>query len=152
MRPAKGQDMAKVFYLGVVERGLNGSFGVYFPDFPGCVSAANTFEETVAGGQEALELHLEGMREDGLTIPEPSPVTAFDPDEHEGSDVFRLVMFPVESEAPASDRDPAVRVNITMNPRLLSRVDAAAQANGLTRSGLLALASRQWISANGAPR
>ena len=144
--------MAKVFYLGVVERGLHGSFGVFFPDFPGCVSAATTFEETVAGGQEALELHLDGMREDGLTIPGPSPVTAYDPDEHEGSDVYRLVMFPVERETPPTGRDPVVHINITMNPGLLSRVDAAAQANGLTRSGLLALASRQWISANGAPR
>ncbi|MDP3400359.1 MAG: type II toxin-antitoxin system HicB family antitoxin [Brevundimonas sp.] len=144
--------MAKVFYMGVVERGLNGSFGVYFPDLPGCVSAADTFEETVAGGQEALELHLDGMREDGLTIPEPSPVTAFDPDDYPGSDVFRIVMFPVESETAGGDPTPAVRINITMNLRLLNRVDAAAQANGLTRSGLLALASRQWINANGAPR
>lgn len=144
--------MAKVFYMGVIERGLNGSFGVYFPDLPGCVSAAESFEETVSGGQEALELHLEGMREDGLTIPDPSPVTAFDPDDYPGSDVVRLVMFPVESAAPAAERDAAVRVNITMNPRLLNRIDAAAQANGLTRSGLLALSARQWISANGASR
>lgn len=140
----------KVFYLGVVERGLNGSFGVYFPDLPGCVSAAENFEDAVAEGQEALELHLEGMREDGLDIPEPNPVTAFDPEDYPGSDVYRLVMFPVDQEtAQAEDPTPAVRVNITMNPRLLSRVDAAAQANGLTRSGLLALASRQWINANG---
>ena len=48
--------MARVYYMGVVERGLNGSFGVYFPDLPGCVSAGDSLEETVAGGQEALEL------------------------------------------------------------------------------------------------
>ena len=142
--------MAKVFYMGVVERGLNGSFGVYFPDLPGCVSAAETFEETVTGGQEALELHLEGMIEDGLDIPDPSPVTAFDADEWPGSQVLRIVMFPVENPgAKVEDSTPAVRINMTMNSRLLSRVDAAAQANGLTRSGLLALAARQWINANG---
>lgn len=97
--------MAKVFYLGIVERGLNSSFGVYFPDLPGCVSAANTFEETVAGGQEAIELHIQGMREDGLVIPDPRPMAAFDPQEHEGGEVFRLVMFPVEVEVITVERD-----------------------------------------------
>lgn len=140
--------MAKVFYMGVVERGLNGSFGVYFPDLPGCVSAGDSFEEAVTGGQEALDLHLEVMREDGLTIPDPSPVTAFDPDDYPGSDVVKIVMFPVEAEGET--KEAAVRANVTMNPRLLRKVDAAAEANGLTRSGLLALAARQWISANGA--
>lgn len=142
--------MARVYYMGVVERGLNGSFGVYFPDLPGCVSAGDSLEETVAGGQEALELHLEGMAEDGLDIPEPSLITAFDPDEWPGSQVERIVMFPVDNPgAKVEDSAPAVRINMTMNQRLLSRVDAVAQARGLTRSGLLAIAARQWINTNG---
>lgn len=140
--------MAKAFYLGVVERGLNGSFGVYFPDLPGCVSAGEDFETAVSDAQEALDLHLDGMREDGLEIPPPSPVTAFDPDEHVGSDVYRLVMFP--AAVTTDHRDRVVRANVTFPETLLKRIDAAAQADGMTRASLLAIAARQYLHANAA--
>jgi predicted RNase H-like HicB family nuclease len=42
------------------------------PDLPGCVAVGDTIEETQREIQEAIEFHLEGMRADGLPIPEPS--------------------------------------------------------------------------------
>ena len=141
--------MAKVFYLGVIERDPGGGFGVSFPDLPGCVSAGDDLAEAVAGGQEALELHLEGMREDGLNIPDPSPVTAFDSDEWPEDQAYKLVMFPVDGE-PAR-RERSVKANITINEGLLNRIDAVAQADGLSRSGLIALATRQWLRVHATP-
>jgi predicted RNase H-like HicB family nuclease len=44
------------------------------PDLPGCVAVGGTSEETLALMAEAIELHLQGMREDGEDIPEPSDV------------------------------------------------------------------------------
>ncbi|HET7463083.1 MAG TPA: type II toxin-antitoxin system HicB family antitoxin [Longimicrobium sp.] len=58
-------------YAIVIERSANG-FGVYVPDLPGCVAAARTGEEVHELIREAIEFHLEGMREDNEPIPEPT--------------------------------------------------------------------------------
>jgi predicted RNase H-like HicB family nuclease len=57
-------------YAIVIERGAD-SYGAYVPDLPGCVAAAETREEAVRLIREAIEFHIEEMREDGLEIPEP---------------------------------------------------------------------------------
>ena len=58
-------------YLVVVEKGAT-SFGAYVPDLPGCVAAGETRDEVLALIHEAIEFHLEGLREDGQPIPPPS--------------------------------------------------------------------------------
>ncbi len=58
-------------YVVIWEQGENG-IGAYVPDLPGCVTVGETREETLHLIREAVELHLKGMREDGLPIPEPS--------------------------------------------------------------------------------
>ncbi|MBX3279898.1 MAG: type II toxin-antitoxin system HicB family antitoxin [Acidobacteria bacterium] len=58
-------------YAVIVEEGEN-SFGAYAPDLPGCAAAAETREEVLQLIQEAIEFHIEGLREDGRPIPEPS--------------------------------------------------------------------------------
>jgi predicted RNase H-like HicB family nuclease len=58
-------------YAVVVEKGET-SFGAYVPDLPGCIAAANTKEEVLQLIHEAIEFHVEGLREDGQPIPEPS--------------------------------------------------------------------------------
>jgi len=57
-------------YLVVIERGED-SFGAYVPDLPGCVAVGKTREEALRLVEEAIELHLEALREQGLAIPEP---------------------------------------------------------------------------------
>jgi predicted RNase H-like HicB family nuclease len=58
-------------YAVIVEEGEN-SFGAHVPDLPGCVAVADTREEVLKLIQEAIEFHLEGMREAGESIPSPS--------------------------------------------------------------------------------
>lgn len=58
-------------YVVVIEKCKTG-FGAYVPDLPGCVATARTRAAALRLIREAVELHLAGLREDGLRIPKPS--------------------------------------------------------------------------------
>lgn len=58
-------------YLVVVEKGPS-SYGAYVPDLPGCIAAAESKDEVLTLIKEAIEFHLEGLREDGQPIPSPA--------------------------------------------------------------------------------
>jgi len=58
-------------YAIVIEKAEN-NYAAYVPDLPGCVATGRTIEETEKEIREAIDLHVRGMREDGLPIPEPS--------------------------------------------------------------------------------
>jgi predicted RNase H-like HicB family nuclease len=60
-------------YAVVIEKGPK-NFSAYVPDLPGCITTAKTLEEIEENIREAIELHLEGLREDGEPIPEPTTV------------------------------------------------------------------------------
>jgi len=61
-------------YVVILEKGKK-SFGAYVPDLPGCVAVGKTKKEALRLIREAIEFHIEGMRADGLPIPEPSSST-----------------------------------------------------------------------------
>lgn len=58
-------------YAIVIEKAEN-NYSAYVPDLPGCIATGTTVAETEAQIREAIEFHLEGLREDGLPIPQPS--------------------------------------------------------------------------------
>lgn len=58
-------------YAIVIEKAEQ-NYAAYVPDLPGCVATGKTIEETETQIQEAIKFHLRGMREDNLSIPEPS--------------------------------------------------------------------------------
>ena len=62
-------------YAVVIERGPQG-YGAYVPDLPGVISVGDTREEVMANVREAMTLHLEGLREAGDHIPEPTTLVA----------------------------------------------------------------------------
>ena len=63
-------------YAIVVERAAT-KYAAYVPDLPGCVAAGETIEETERLLREAIELHIAGMREDGLPVPPPTSVVDY---------------------------------------------------------------------------
>ena len=73
--PARTNRMAlrtdPIRYAVVIENGER-NYSAYVPDLPGCVSVGDTAEQVKSKIREAIEFHLEGMREDGLPIPQPS--------------------------------------------------------------------------------
>jgi len=54
----------------------DGGFGAWAPDLPGCVALGDTIEETERQMREAIAFHIDGLREDGEPIPQPSAVAA----------------------------------------------------------------------------
>lgn len=63
-------------YAIVIEKSDTG-YGAYVPDLPGCVAVGETLKETARLVREAIEFHLEGLRADGIAVPEPSTVTEY---------------------------------------------------------------------------
>ncbi|MBI3194937.1 MAG: type II toxin-antitoxin system HicB family antitoxin [Ignavibacteriae bacterium] len=63
-------------YLIIIEKAEN-NFSAYSPDLPGCVATGATREETEKNMHEAIQLHIEGMMEDNLAIPESQSFAEF---------------------------------------------------------------------------
>ena len=68
--------MAIMRYMVVVEHGAT-SWGAHVPDLPGCVAVADTREEVLQMIREAIEFHIDGLRDRGLPVPTPSSEGAF---------------------------------------------------------------------------
>ena len=58
-------------YLVVIEKGTS-SYGAHVPDLPGCIAAGETKEEVLSLIREAIEFHLEDLRQEGQPIPTPA--------------------------------------------------------------------------------
>jgi predicted RNase H-like HicB family nuclease len=58
-------------YAVVIEK-AEGNYSAYVPDLPGCVATGVTVEEVEREIRDAIALHIEGLREDGITVPEPT--------------------------------------------------------------------------------
>jgi predicted RNase H-like HicB family nuclease len=63
-------------YLIVVEQTKIG-YSAYSPDLPGCVSTGRTREDVEQNMREAIAFHLDGLREDGQTLPEPNTYSIY---------------------------------------------------------------------------
>jgi predicted RNase H-like HicB family nuclease len=123
-------------YPAVIDRSVAG-FGITFPDFPGCVSAGSTLEETIERGHRALAAHVELTIEDDEPVPEPSPLDEIvaDPDEEVVLKTLIRVDLPGRT----------VRLSITMDEALATAADRTAAAEGFARSGFLAEAARRLL-------
>ena len=66
---AEGGQIAVYRFLVVIEK-ANGNFSVYSPDLPGCVATGATREEAERNMHDAIEMHVQGLREDNVPIPD----------------------------------------------------------------------------------
>jgi predicted RNase H-like HicB family nuclease len=55
-------------FLVIIEK-ATGNYSAYSPDLPGCVATGKTKDQAARNMHQAIEMHLEGLREDGLPIP-----------------------------------------------------------------------------------
>jgi len=83
-----------------------GMFGISFPDFPGCISTADSLDEAVHRGAQALGRHVGSMIEDGLSLPPPRSLATLCADPDFAEDVAEAiaavpVRLPGEELAPA---------------------------------------------------
>jgi predicted RNase H-like HicB family nuclease len=126
-------------YIALLRKDSDSDFGVDFPDFPGCISAGTTLEETREMAAEALEFHIEGMLEKDLPIPEPSrlEVIMADPDNAEA------IPFPV---AVPDRRSGAGQIELVLRAADLEKLDALAGKRRTARQALLVKAVRRLLA------
>jgi predicted RNase H-like HicB family nuclease len=63
-------------YLGVIEKAET-NYAAFSPDLPGCVATGTTREEALERMRPAISLHIQGLNEDGLSVPESSSSSAY---------------------------------------------------------------------------
>ena len=112
-------------------------FGVTVPDLPGCFSAGDTFDAALDSVLESIDLHLEGLTEDGGDIPVPRPIA-----EHRVNPDFADGVWAAIEVDVSRFEGRAEKINITLPRRLLAKIDSYAKAHGESRSGFLAEAAR----------
>ena len=125
-------------FVGVADKQPESAWGIWFPDVPGCTSAADTFEEIFSNACQAIEFHLENMEAPCPRSPEEIMKLKDVQDDIARGAV--LLMVPLLS---AEDRK--VRVSVTGNACLVEAIDDAARQRGLTRSAFLMQAARKEI-------
>ncbi len=125
-------------YIAIIHKDADSDFGVSFPDFPGAVTAGSTLDDAHGMASDALQLHIEGLIEDGEAIPEPMSLeeAMHDPNNRAGV----AILVPLAAPQPK-----VVRVNITLPEETLRAIDTYAEGHGLTRSGFLARAAKREI-------
>ena len=119
-------------------------YGISFPDFPGVASGGRTLDEAIARGRETLAFHVAGLIEDDETVPAVRTLEELRADREvarEMRDMKRVCLVEVPVELPGKP----VRVNISIEDRLLDAVDRAAKSRGQSRSAFLAEAAREKI-------
>ena len=119
----------------------DGVFGISFPDFPGCISTGSSEEDVLRRGTQALTFHVAGMIEDGDPLPVPRSLRDLRVSADFWAEAEGAVVALVSYEVPGR----AIRLNISMEERLLESVDRAAEAAGQSRSAFLAEAARQRL-------
>lgn len=127
-------------YPVVIHKDKHSDYGVSVPDLPGCVSAGSTLDEALAMVREAIELHLEGMIEDGGVVPLATPIDQLQHDPDYAGGTWAIV-----DVDESTLRVGVKRVAITMPERVLDAIDRYAEEHGETRSGLLARAAVCYI-------
>ena len=127
------------YYIALLHKDPKSDYGVSFPELPGCITAGRTLDEARAMAIEALALHLQGMIEDGNTIPDPSSLETIMADPANCDGVSTLIPIPPMD-------GPGIRVNVVLPENLLTEIDRHVESHGLTRSGFLAEAAKSAIS------
>lgn len=127
------------YYIGLVHKEKNSSFGVQFPDIPGCFSAADDMDDLVVNSAEALSLWAEDA-----DIPAPRSVEEIAKDRTVKRELAAGAFL---ISVPLTESDTrVVSANISLERGMLKAIDEAAKRRKLTRSAFLAQAARKEIA------
>lgn len=124
-------------YFAVIHKDEESAYGVSWPDLPGCVSAADSLGEVDAQAREALQFHIEGMREDGEELPAASSFEKVY-EAHKADEGFYGV-------ALVSVPGKIVRrpISLRVSEIDLAVIDSAAAARGLDRTTFMVDAAKK---------
>ena len=119
-----------MLYPVYVHRDEDTAYGLTFPDFEGCFSAADEIQDIQRMAQEAVEVHFDG--EDIPLSPPSSPEQWLGDERFEGG--FWLLIDIDTTKVNTK----SIRINISMPEALVKRIDAVAKKQHLSRSAFLA--------------
>jgi predicted RNase H-like HicB family nuclease len=125
-------------YIALVHKDPESSFGIQFPDVPGCFSAADDMDDLISNATEALSLWAEDV-----TPPTPRSHEQHLADTEIKSELAAgafLISVPL-----VSNDTRVVSANISLERGMLKAIDAAAKRRKLTRSAFLAQAAKNEI-------
>ena len=125
--------MQRRLYPAVLERGPKGTFGAWFPDFPGCVAGGRSQQDTIEKAEIKLAQAVDALAEHDRPLPQPTPVEAIVLPK--GCEF--VAYFIVGVDPP----DPSERVNVYLPKSLLRQVDRRAADLGMSRSSFFGLAA-----------
>lgn len=124
--------MKKQLYPAVLERGAKGTFGAWFPDFPGCVAGGKSQEQTIEKAENLLAQAVDALAERDRPLPPPTSIERV----VLPKGCHFLAFFIVGVDPP----DPSERVNVYLPKSLIGRVDRRAAELGMSRSSFFGLA------------
>jgi len=118
------------------------AFGVVVPDISGCFSAGDTLDEAIADAREAIELHLQGLSEDGDEIPTATSVASYQAQNEYAGRVWAVVEIDITRYMGKAEK-----INVTLPGNLIRKIDDLVKATpGESRSGFLARAAIDRLS------
>lgn len=129
--------------VAVIHRDRGTDYGISFPDFPGCISAGKTLDETLDCGAQALNAHIAAMMADGDPLPELRDLDILRQDPEFAVDFDGAIVAAVPALLPG---DRTQNVGLTLDGDLLREIDAVANAFPGGRNGFLVQAARDKIS------
>lgn len=128
-----------------------GGYGVTFVDLPGCVSVGDDLDDALRMAAEALSLHVGGMLADGDPLPSPStPQQCREADIKEAEEdneplpegtLWQYVYF---KPLPDVGKPETMRLTVSLKPTIVEHIDHIADEMGLSRSGVIAVATREY--------
>jgi predicted RNase H-like HicB family nuclease len=132
----------KIHYYPMIVSEVGDEMHGSFPDLPGLTAFGADWADLMHNAEIGAALHLDGMHEDGDSIPAPSALTAEPVDPEAEPEIARVMV-----RAPLPGK--TVRMNVTIDDGLLAAIDAAAARRDQSRAGFLAAAARAALIGGG---
>ena len=130
--------MSTIIFVALATADPDGGYRATFPDLPECVVKAGDIGELLLAARQALSANLHRSADAGEVWPKPTPI-----------EEITLAAGVIPLLVDVAVDDTPVRVNISLGERLVQRLDAAAEARGMTRSGFIAQAVRVSLGERG---
>jgi predicted RNase H-like HicB family nuclease len=132
-------------YIAYVYKDPNSSFGVSFPDLPGCYGAGESYDEALENAKISLREYARALSDDGEDMPQPRTHSQLAADATEAIELDKAAFV---AEVPLIVVGARRRVNLSIDERMLAAIDRACELAGLNRSAFLSEIASGWMKDN----